>query len=86
MHQNSANFLNRLLDPVSRFFTEEGARELVNLRADAETQARVQELAEKCNEGTLSPEERSEYEAFVMAADIVAILQVKARSRLPAAS
>ena len=86
MHQNSANFLNRLLDPVSRCFSDEGARELVNLRADAETQARVQELAEKCNEGTLSPEERSEYEAFVMAADIVAILQAKARSRLSAAS
>jgi hypothetical protein len=86
MHQNSANFLNRLLDPVSRCFTNEGARELVNLRADAETQARVQELAEKCNEGTLSPKERSEYEAFVMAADIVAILQAKARSRLSAAS
>jgi hypothetical protein len=58
----------------------------VKLRADEETQVRVRELAEKCNEGTLSPEERSEYEAYIMAAEVVAILQAKARSRLSAVS
>jgi hypothetical protein len=75
-------FLDRLLDPVGRCLSEEAARELANLRADEETQARVRELAEKCNEGTLSPEERAAYESYVLAADIVAILQVKARARL----
>jgi hypothetical protein len=82
MHANPSTMLNRLLKPVDRCLSEEGARELVSLRADAEPHARVSELAGKCNEGTLTPEEWAEYEAFVMAADIVAILQAKARARL----
>jgi hypothetical protein len=36
-------------------------------------------LARKCNEGELTPTERSEYETYVMAGDIVAILQAQAR-------
>jgi len=45
-------------------------------------QQRVEELAWKANEGTLSPEERSEYEAYVDAGDIVATLQAVARKTL----
>ena len=88
MHPDASmtQVLDRLLDPVVRCLTAKAARELVGLRADAESQARVRELAEKCNEGALSPKERDEYAAYVMAADIVAILQAKARARLPAAS
>ncbi len=41
--------------------------------------------AEKCNEGTLSADERAEYEACVMAANIVAILHAKTRARPDAA-
>jgi len=78
--------LDRLLDPVSRCLSEDAARALIGVRADAQTQTRVQELAEKCNEGTLTLEERSEYESYVMAANIVAILQAKARARLAEAS
>lgn len=74
--------LDRLLDPVGRCFSEEAARELACLRADEETQARVRDLAEKCNEGSLSAEERAEYEACTMASHIVAILQAKVRARL----
>lgn len=74
--------LGRLLDPVIQCLTPHAARQLVGLRADEQVQARVHELAEKCNEGTLSAEERAEYEAYAMAANIVAILQAKARARL----
>jgi hypothetical protein len=82
MHTATSQLLDRLLEPVGRCLSEEAARELASLRADAEAQARVSELAEKCNEGTLSAEERAEYESYVMAASIVAILQAKARARL----
>lgn len=78
--------LDSLLDPVVRCLTPRAARQLASLRADEEVQARVRELAEKCNEGTLSPEERAEYEAYAMAANIVAILQAKARTRLRVSS
>jgi hypothetical protein len=82
MHPAASQVLDRLLELVGRCLSEEAARELAGLRADPEVQARVAELAGKCNEGTLSAEERAEYESHVMAAGIVAILQAKARARL----
>lgn len=74
--------LDRLLDPVGRCLSRRAARELASLCADDEVQTHVRELAEKCNEGILSVEERAEYESYVMAANIVAILQAKAKARL----
>lgn len=78
----ATHVLDRLLDPVGRCLSRRAARELASLRADDEIQAHIRELAEKCNEGTLSTEERAEYESYVMAANVVAILQAKARARL----
>lgn len=74
-----APILDRILDPVGRILTPEVARSLVKLRVDATTQARIDKLARKCNEGKLSDEERSEYETCVAAIDFVATLQSKAR-------
>jgi hypothetical protein len=74
--------LDRLLEPLALRLTPAAARALVNFRADSETQARIAELAEKCNEGQLTPQERQEYEAFVRAIDLIAILQSKARRLL----
>ena len=71
--------LERLLDPVSRSLNIEAARKLAQLKADAKTQARVDELARKCNEGELTAAERSEYERYVTAGNLIAILQAKAR-------
>jgi hypothetical protein len=89
MHQHEmshpTHVLDRLLDPVGRCLSPRAARQLAALRADEEAQARVHELAEKCNEGTLTAEERAEYESYVMAANVVAILQAKARARLDTA-
>src|SRR5207253_10386561 len=50
--------LERLLEPVSSSLNEEAARKLIGLKADRKAQARVDELARKCNEGQLTPEER----------------------------
>jgi hypothetical protein len=71
--------LERLLAPVSDSLNEAAARKLIGLKADKKTQALVARLAEKCNEGELTPEERQEYELYVMAGHFVAILQAKAR-------
>ncbi len=68
--------LDRMLDPV---ITRELAQQLLAYRADLELQSRIDELAEKCNEGILSPTEREEYEAYVSAISFVSILQAKAR-------
>jgi hypothetical protein len=72
-------YLDRLLDPVTRCFTPKVARALLGLRADPVLQARIDELAARCNEGILSPEEREEYEAFVRAINLITLLQSRAR-------
>jgi hypothetical protein len=51
----------------------------VELRADPVVTERIAELAEKCNQGALSAAERQEYETYVHAGNMVAILQAKAR-------
>jgi hypothetical protein len=45
-------------------------------------QARIEELADKCTEGTLSEEERQEYDSMMRVGNFVAILQAKARRLL----
>jgi hypothetical protein len=71
--------LDRLLDPVGRALNGTAARELLSLRADPETQAKMDGFADRCTEGQLTPSERSEYEALVTASGVIAILQAKAR-------
>ena len=72
----AASVLGQFLDPV---ITPDVAARLVALSADETTQNRLDELGDKSTEGLLTPEERSEYEAYVTAIDIIAILQAKAR-------
>ena len=71
--------LDRILEPVSSSLNEAAARKLIGLKADRKTQARVARLADKCNEGSLTPRERREYEMYVMAGHFIAILKAKAR-------
>jgi hypothetical protein len=71
--------LDRILDPVTRSLNSEAARSLLKLRAGPQERARVAELASKCNEGTLSESDRAEYEMYIWAGKIVALLQAKAR-------
>ncbi|HEY1376929.1 MAG TPA: hypothetical protein VGF55_09045 [Gemmataceae bacterium] len=78
----AATMLDRLLDPVGRSLNGEAARALMAIKADAAAQARIDELAEKCNQGELTPAERVEYESCVAAASVIAVLQAKARAHL----
>jgi len=78
--QTSTNVLSQLLEPLGQMMPLPFARELAAMRATPEVQARIDELAEKCTEGELTPEERAEYDAYVDAIDVISILQAKARS------
>ncbi len=71
--------LAKILDPVAQCFTPEVAKRVAELRADPAVQARIEELAEKCYEETIIPEELAEYDAYVQAKDVVAVLQKQAR-------
>ena len=79
---STATILGRLLDPVASSLTPETAQQVVDFRADEQTQARIDELADRCNEGELTPEERREYDQYISAIDVVTVLQAKARSIL----
>jgi hypothetical protein len=74
--------LDRLLDPLRECFTPEVATQIAGLRADAATQARLDDYAERNAEGTLTADEREEYEALVRAGNLIAVLQAKARASL----
>lgn len=82
MQQTPAKVLSELLEPLERMMPVEFARELAALTARPEVQARIDELADKCTEGELTEAERTEYDAYVDAIDVISILQAKARSVL----
>jgi hypothetical protein len=71
--------LDELLEPVTRAFSQEVAEALVKIKASQSAQERIARLAEKCNEGLLTPVERAEYESYVNAVDLISLLQAKAR-------
>ena len=73
---------DRALDTLAECLTREAAQKIVNLRADPETQAKVDELGDKANEGQLSDEERAEYDRYLAAYHFITRLQAKARARL----
>jgi hypothetical protein len=78
----SQALLDRVLEPFVECLTREAAQKIVNLRADPHDQARVDELADKANEGQLSDEERAEYDRYLAAFHFITRLQAQARGRL----
>ena len=78
----TATYLDRMLEPVTDCLTPEVARRLAQMRADPELQARIDDLADRCTEGTLTAEEKLEYETYVRAGNLIGILQAKARKLL----
>ena len=73
------HFLDRYLDPVITVLTPPVAQRIVDLQPEPDVAARVQELGEKSNSGTLTEEERDEYRALADAGTLLAILKAKAR-------
>jgi hypothetical protein len=71
--------LDRLLDPVRDCLTPDVAARLVALRADDTIQAKLDDFATRNQAGTLTTDERAEYEALVRAGNFIAVLQAKAR-------
>lgn len=74
-----SNALDRLFDPLGDCLTPEVARRIVDLRVDAGTQEKLNQLADKCTEGTLTPSEKTEYDTLIGAITFVSVLQAKAR-------
>ena len=82
MQQTPANVLSELLEPLGRMMPMEFARELAALTATPEVQARIDELADNCTEGELTEADRTAFDAYVDAIDVISIVQATARSVL----
>ncbi len=70
--------LRRYLEQFTETFTPELADHFANLPPNAEFQAILDDLGHKANEGTLTQEERQEYETYVEAMDVITLLRLKA--------
>ena len=81
-NSNELGSLERLLRPLRRELSAELADALLRLKADAEVQARYDELAGKNTEGVLTAQERGELESLVHANSILSLLKAEARAFL----
>jgi hypothetical protein len=77
--------LDGMLESLSRCLDAESVRRVVDFQIGAPVQNRIDELAERANEGGLNDSVRSEYEALINAADFISILKLKARQQLDSA-
>jgi hypothetical protein len=75
----SSSAFDRGFEPVFRLLSEQQLRELVELSRDKKLEHRIEELAGKSNEGELTPEETAEYDGYIQANKVLAILQAQGR-------
>ena len=82
MNQPIDIMLERFVDHLTRGFTPELAKHFAELpEPNPDFQARLDELADKANEGTLSAAEAKEYDKYIEYMDFVALMRLKARAR-----
>lgn len=77
-----AAILNRLIDPESNDLSPEAARSILRLDFRETDHARMAELSAKAQAAALAPSEREELDEYVRVADLLAVLQSKARRSL----
>ena len=78
--------LNRLIEPEVENLPPEVARYLLSLDFCRGDRDRIQELAAKAREGTLTPAEQHEAESYERIGHLLALLRSKARKSLNTAS
>ena len=72
----------RVIDPNEEDLSPEAARFLLRLDFGEPDHARMQELAQKSNDGTLTADERVELQNYVRIGNVLALMQSKARLSL----
>ena len=82
---NNAAF-DRAVGPVINMLSDDQAAEIVDYHADDNLQTRIEELANKANEGELTSEEQAEYDGYAQANRFLAVFQATARRLLSPAN
>ena len=76
--------LDRLIEPLAECLTLDAARKIVALTADPTSQQHIDDLADKANQGTLTDDEKSEYDRCLAAFHVITVMQARARRLLRA--
>jgi hypothetical protein len=71
--------LDELLDPNAGWLTPQAAQRLVDWKPSEALRQRIEELGVKSNHGKLTPEEDAEYRAYLDDAELICLMQAKAR-------
>jgi hypothetical protein len=71
-----------LIRGLAECLDRESLLALAEFRLPSKAQARLDELADRANEGTITPVERQEYEAFISASEFLGLAQLRARAKL----
>ncbi|WP_145098625.1 hypothetical protein [Anatilimnocola aggregata] len=75
----STSLFEQIIEPFAECLTPEAAQKIVAIRADAATQARIDELADKANHGLLTEAEKADYDRYLATSHFVSLLQARAR-------
>jgi hypothetical protein len=75
----SQKIVSDLAEKLGDTLNETSARGILELKLDGPTPERLQELADRANEGLLSTEDYAEYETYAQLRGLLALLQSRAR-------
>jgi hypothetical protein len=78
---SETGLLDQLLDPFAQCLDAESAERVIAFGIAPEVQQRMSALADRANDGVLTEEERTDYEALINAADFISNLKLKALRR-----
>ena len=73
---------DQILDLAAQCFVPATLEALAKMRLSPKLAARVDRLAEKANDGELTPRERREYQSYIEATELLTVLQLRARLKL----
>jgi hypothetical protein len=71
--------LDQLLNPTAGWLTPISAQKLIDWKVSDELRSRIEDLDEKANRAALNAEEDAEYRAYLDDAELISLLQAKAR-------
>ncbi len=78
----TAPLLEGLAETVADCLDSPSLEAIARMQLDPRTSARLDELAEKANEGGLSEAERAEYRSFTEISEFLGLAQLRARQKL----
>ena len=71
--------LDQLLNPAAGWLTPQAAQQLVDWKVNDELVERIEELGRKANLGALTEDDDAEYRAYLDDAEVISLMQAKAR-------